>query len=107
MVAVTGIDGRGRALIEAGRASHLDYAAPGADMLAMGAGGRTMRVRGTSFAAPLVAATIARFYSTPDPAALRAAMARVDGQARDAGSRGADRIYGRGVLCEACRTPTQ
>ncbi len=107
VIAVTGIDGRGRALIEAGRASHLDYAAPGADMLAMAATGRTMRVRGTSFAAPFVAATIARFYPGPDPAALRAAMARVDGEARDAGSRGPDKLYGRGVLCEACRTPAQ
>ena len=107
VIAVTGIDSKGRALIEAGRASHLDYAAPGADMLAMGANGRTMRVRGTSFAAPFVAATIARFYPAPDPAALKAAIGKVDAQARDAGSRGADKLYGRGVLCEACRTPAQ
>lgn len=107
VIAVTGIDGRGRPLIEAGRAGHLDYAAPGADMLAMGAGARAMRVRGTSFAAPFVAATIARFYPAPDPAGLRAAMAKVDAQARDAGPRGTDKLYGRGVLCEACRTPAQ
>jgi len=107
VVAVTGIDGRGRVLIESGRATHLDYAAPGADMLAMASNGRTMRVRGTSFAAPFVAATIARFYSAPDPSGLRAAMTRVDSQARDAGSRGPDKLYGRGVLCEACRTSTQ
>lgn len=107
VIAVTGVDGKGRALIEAGRASHLDYAAPGADMLAMGAGGRTMRVRGTSFAAPFVAATIARFYPAPDTGALRAAIGKVDAQARDAGSRGPDKLYGRGILCEACRTPAQ
>ncbi|WHU04244.1 S8 family serine peptidase [Sphingomonas sp. NIBR02145] len=107
VIAVTGIDGKGRALIEAGRASHLDYAAPGADMLAIGANGRTMRVRGTSFAAPFVAATIARVYATPDPGGLRAAIGKVDAQARDAGSRGPDKLYGRGVLCEACRTPAQ
>lgn len=107
VIAITGIDGKGRALIEAGRASHLDYAAPGADMLAMGAGGRTMRVRGTSFAAPFVAATIARFYPAPDPGGLRAAIGKVDARARDAGSRGPDKLYGRGVLCEACRTPAQ
>ena len=33
VIAVTAVDGRNRVLIEAGRASHLDYAAPGADML--------------------------------------------------------------------------
>lgn len=102
VIAVTGIDGRGRPLIEAGRAGHLDYAAPGSDMLAMGAGGTPMPVRGTSFAAPLAAAVIARFYPAPDPAALPAALKRVDGAARKAGPR-----LGRGVLCEACRTPTK
>ncbi|MFS2108934.1 S8 family serine peptidase [Sphingomonas sp. Sphisp140] len=107
VIAVTGVDGRGRALIEAGRATHLDYAAPGADMLAMAGNGRPMRVRGTSFATPFVAAVIARFYPAPDPAGLGAAIARVDREARDAGSRGADRSYGRGIVCEACRTPAR
>lgn len=107
VIAVTGIDGRGRALIEAGRATHLDYAAPGADMLAMAETGRAARVRGTSFAAPFVAAVIARYYPAQNPAALGAAMSKVDREARDAGARGPDRSYGRGVLCEACRTPAR
>jgi len=107
VVAVTGVDGRNRALIEAGRASHLDYAAPGADMLAAGIGGRVFRVRGTSFAAPLVAATIARFYSSPSPAAIAAALKRVDALARDLGPRGPDKIYGRGLVCGECRTPAK
>lgn len=107
VIAVTGVDSRGRVLIEAGRASHLDYAAPGADMLAMTAHGRTMRVRGTSFAAPLVAATLARFYPAPSPTVLAAAIARVDGEARDAGARGPDPVFGRGIVCEPCRTPAQ
>jgi subtilisin family serine protease len=34
VVAVTAVDARGRALPEAGKASHLDFAAPGADMAA-------------------------------------------------------------------------
>lgn len=104
VIAVTGVDGRNRALIEAGRASHLDYAAPGADMLAAGIAGRVFRVRGTSFAAPLVAATIARFYPSPSPAAVGAALKRVDALARDLGPRGPDRIYGRGLVCGDCRT---
>lgn len=107
VIAVTGIDARGRVLIEAGRAAHLDYAAPGADMLATAAGGRAIRVRGTSFAAPLAAAVIARAYPAPDPAGLRAAIAKVDAEARDAGPRGPDRSYGRGVLCESCRIPAR
>lgn len=107
VIAVTGIDGRGRALIEAGRATHLDYAAPGADMLAMGESGRTMRVRGTSFAAPFVASVIARFYPAPNAASLGAALSKVDQEARAASMRGPARSYGRGVLCEGCRTPAR
>jgi hypothetical protein len=107
VIAVTGVDGRNRALIEAGRASHLDYAAPGADMLVEGIAGRVFRVRGTSFAAPLVAATIARFYPSPSPAAMAAALKRVDALAQDLGPRGPDKTYGRGLVCSDCRTPVK
>ena len=94
VIAVTGVDGRDRALIEAGRSEHLDYAAPGADMMAVSGGGRLIAVRGTSFAAPLVAARIA---ATGSPSAL-------DREARDLGARGPDRIFGRGLVCGECRT---
>jgi len=107
VIAVTGVDGRNRALIEAGRASHLDYAAPGADMLAAGVAGRVFRVRGTSFAAPLVAATIARFYPSLSPAGIGTVLKRVDTLARDLGPRGPDKIYGRGLVCGECRTPAK
>jgi hypothetical protein len=55
VIAVTGIDGRNRPLPEAGRALHVDFAAPGADMQAADIAGGKSAVRGTSFAAPLVA----------------------------------------------------
>ena len=102
VIAVTGVDRSNRILIEAGRATHLDYAAPGADMLAATASGTPVKVRGTSFAAPLVAATILAAYPAPDPAARRAALAKVDGGAHRMGAR-----YGRGLVCERCRTPTK
>lgn len=105
VIAVTGVDGRGRVLIEAGRASHLDYAAPGADMLAAGVGGRMFKVRGTSFAAPLVAGVIAGSYPIPAATAIRGALARVDASARDLGPRGPDKQFGRGLVCGDCRTP--
>ncbi|UIJ46087.1 S8 family serine peptidase [Sphingomonas cannabina] len=95
VVAVTGVDGRGRALIEAGRAAHLDYAAPGADMVALDARGRARRVRGTSFAVPLVAAAIARAGGR---------LAAVDAAAKDLGTRGPDPVYGRGLVCGDCAT---
>ncbi|GAO53579.1 S8 family serine peptidase [Novosphingobium sp. MD-1] len=98
VLAVTGVDGRNRALIEAGRALHLDYAAPGADMRAMNAAGRLVPVRGTSFATPLVAARAANAMDAR--AALPAAL---DREAIDLGARGPDAVFGRGLICTICR----
>jgi subtilisin family serine protease len=96
VIAVTGVDGRNRALIEAGRALHLDYAAPGADMMGAKPGGSLARLRGTSYAAPLVAARLA---AQPKPS-----LALLDREATDLGKPGPDKIYGRGLVCGDCRT---
>ena len=88
VVAITAVDGRGRALPEAGKAAHLDFAAPGADMAAALPGNGYTRVRGTSFAAPLAAA---RLLAVGSPAALAA-------EARPGKGR-----VGRGIVCTACR----
>jgi hypothetical protein len=88
VVAITGVDARGRALPEAGKAAHLDYAAPGADMAAALPGRGYVRVRGTSFAAPLAAA---RLLIAGSPARLAA-------EARPGKGR-----VGRGIVCGACR----
>lgn len=97
VIAVTAVDGRNRALIEAGRAGHLDYAAPGADLFASNATGRRIKVRGTSFATPLVASRVAVALPSGN------VRARLDAEAIDLGGKGADSIYGRGLLCTICR----
>ena len=56
-------------------------------------------MRGTSFAAPLVAGTIALAYPEADPARRGAALAAVDARA-DRHGKG----YGRGLVCGACAT---
>jgi subtilisin family serine protease len=97
VLAVTGVDGRERPLIEAGRALHLDYAAPGADIRGRTKGGGWASLRGTSFAVPLVAARAA--------AALErggAWQASLDREAIDLGPKGPDAQYGRGLLCKDC-----
>lgn len=91
VLAVTAVDGRGRVLVEAGRALHLDYAAPGADMAAAGAGG-IVPVRGTSYAVPLVAGRLAQHLGRPSP------VAALDAEARPG------RGVGRGIVCADCRT---
>ena len=97
VLAVTAADGRGRALIEAGRALHLDYSAPGADILARDKSGKWSRVRGTSYAVPLVAARAAAALDRGG--SWRAAL---DREAEDVGPRGPDNQYGRGLLCRGC-----
>lgn len=107
VIAVSGVDRRNRPLIEAGRAEHIDYVAPAADMLAAGVNGRRFAVRGTSFAAPLVAGRIAAVYPTPDPSQRRAALAKIDAEARGSGLRGPEKNIGRGMVCGDCRTDPQ
>ncbi|MDX3910408.1 MAG: S8 family serine peptidase [Sphingobium sp.] len=97
VIAVTGVDGRNRVLIEAGRPKHLDYAAPGADMRAARATGGVMRVRGTSFAAPLVAGRLYQLRNVPKP------LSALDAEAIDLGAKGPDTVFGRGLICGKCR----
>lgn len=92
VVAVTGVDAKGRALPEAGRASHLDFAAPGAGLAAALPGKGYAEVRGTSFATPLVAARLAHL----DDATLARARAEAEpGRGR----------VGNGILCRRCAVP--
>ena len=88
VIAVTGVDGSNRALREAGRATHLDFAAPGADLVAALPGKGFTPVRGTSFAAPFVAARLAATGS-----AARLAAEAIPGKGK----------VGRGVICASCR----
>ena len=87
VLAITAVDARGRALPEAGKAAHLDFAAPGSDMAAALPGQGYARVRGTSFAAPLAAARLAL-----------AGPQRLAGEVTPGRGR-----VGRGILCGICR----
>jgi len=88
VIAVTAVDGKGRAIPEAGKAAHLDFAAPGADMAAALPGNGYTRVRGTSFASPLAAARLL----------LAGSPARLASEAQPGKGR-----VGRGIVCGPCR----
>lgn len=98
VVGVTAVNGRDRVLPEAGRGPHVDFAAPGADMAAAGSGQGYVTVRGSSFAAPLVAGLLARRLHRPDRAAAGAAVAGLARAAVDAGAPGRDPVYGYGLV---------
>jgi hypothetical protein len=95
VVAVTGVDAHNHVLFEAGHALHLDYAAPGADMTAIGLDGRAQRLRGTSFAAPLVASRLAALRTGDDTGVM---LERANHEAIAPGAH-----TGRGILCDTCR----
>lgn len=100
--AVTGVDAKHRALPEAGRALHIDFAAPGDAVLAATGAAATDRLRGTSFAAPLVAGRLALRYPAPTIDRIGPAVSALVFEARDLGKKGRDKIYGHGLICGDC-----
>jgi len=105
VIAVTGVDARRRVLLEASRGSHVDFAAPGANMAAAGLGTSWQVVRGTSFAAPLVAGSLARLLNAVDKDQAHAAVTTLAARAIDLGSAGLDKVYGHGLVAEELRAP--
>jgi hypothetical protein len=98
VVGVTGVDGRHRVLIEAGRGPQVDFAALGANVsAATGSADELAPMRGTSFAAPLVAALLASM-TTPDPGERERLLAKLAAEAQDLGKPGRDDVYGAGEL---------
>lgn len=102
VLAVTGVDRRNRALPEAGRAAHTDFAAPGADIFSATDAKKKARVRGTSFAAPLVAARLSTFYPRQSITGVEPAVRKLMAEAIDLGKKGHDPIYGHGLVCGKC-----
>jgi hypothetical protein len=103
VIGVTGVDARKRVLIEACRGPQVDFAAPGADMAAAMSAQTFAVVRGTSFAAPIVAGLIASQLAQPDRSSAELAIAQLTRQAMDLGSRGMDKTYGNGLVGDSLR----
>jgi hypothetical protein len=104
VVGVTGVDGRGHVLIEAERGPQVEFAAPGADMVAATDPAGYSIVRGTSFAAPLVAGLLAPRLQAPDREAARAAIASLAREATQLGASARDASYGLGLVAQGLRT---
>src|SRR4029079_16407210 len=98
VVGVTGVDARQKALVEAGRGPQVTFAAPGADMAAALLAPSFAAVRGTSFAAPIVAGLLAAQVREPDAATSEKAIAQLGAQGADARSRRVDKTYGNGLV---------
>jgi hypothetical protein len=98
VVGVTAVDGHRHVLVEAARGPQVRFAAPGADMVAAKSPQGFDAVRGTSFAAPLVACMLAAELRDPDPVAAARAISALASRAVDLGAHGLDPVYGYGLV---------
>jgi hypothetical protein len=103
VIGVTAVDAHRHVLVEAERGPQVKFAAPGADMAAACLAGKFSAVRGTSFAAPVVAGLLSLQMSTPDAAAAQRAVQALIHTAIDLGARGPDRVYGNGLVGDEVR----
>jgi hypothetical protein len=103
VVAVTGVDRRDAILAEAVRATPVAFAAPGADILAARRTGGFEAVRGTSFAAPIVAAEIASDHHRLDRRDALQALAKLQSRAVKAPSARTPAAYGWGLVGQDLR----
>ena len=98
VVGVSGVDARHRALIEACRGPQVMFVAPGADMSAAKPAQTFELVRGTSFAAPIVASLLAASLLEPDKEGAARAIDELAHKALDLGATGKDPVYGFGLV---------
>jgi subtilisin family serine protease len=98
VVGVTAVDARQRALVEACRGKQVKFSAPGADMSAANPAQTYALVRGTSFAAPIVAGLLAEALHEPDKEAAARAVANLATHSIDLGAPGPDPVYGFGLV---------
>lgn len=98
VIGVTAVDPRDRLLPEANRGEAVDFAAPGSGLWAAAPGGTRVRVRGTSFAAPLVARLAATGLERPETGASDRVLRELAMRAQDLGPGGRDDRFGHGLL---------
>jgi hypothetical protein len=98
VVGVTAVDARQHVLIEAARGPQVMFAAPGADLAAAAGSHTYAAVRGTSFAAPFVAALLASGLTEPNSADAAAAIDALARTAVHLGRPGRDLTYGFGLV---------
>lgn len=98
VIGVTAVDAKRRVLFEAERGPQVMFAAPGADIEAARVPRGLTTVRGTSFAAPLVAGLLARQLPQPDPRSAHSAVESLISRAIHLGSSGRNPTYGYGLV---------
>jgi hypothetical protein len=105
VVGVTAVDARRRVIFEAERGPQVMFAAPGAGIAAAAVPDGFVKVRGTSFAAPLVAGLLAARLHEPSPAAAREAVDALAHAAIHLGAPGRNPVFGWGLVGAGLPSP--
>jgi len=104
VVGVSGVDRRGQPLPEAARGPQVMFAAPGSQMVSAAPGSPPYRqVRGTSYAAPIVAALLARHLPQPSREGARLALDALTREASGGEQGSVSNAVGHGVVGAAVR----
>jgi len=103
VVGITAVDAHQHALVEAARGAQVKFAAPGAQMAAAKCPSGYTLVRGTSFAAPIVAGLLSLNLQVVDKVAADKAVATLAAEAVHVGAPGLDRVYGYGLVGASLR----
>ncbi len=98
VVGVTAVDSENHIYLYANQGEYVDFAAQGVNARVASKDGDIETVSGTSFAAPVVAAALARKLKQPDPKLARKAELELAKSAQDAGEPGRDPVYGFGII---------
>ncbi|OWQ95976.1 hypothetical protein CDQ92_14615 [Sphingopyxis bauzanensis] len=98
VVAVTAVDRQGRIYRRAVHGAHIAFAAPGVDVPTIDGDGATRSSSGTSFAAPVVSARVARILAVPDVKQRNRAITDIAKVALDRGKPGRDPVFGHGII---------
>jgi len=101
VLAVTGVDQNDHILFEAVRATQVTFAAPGADIFAADGAAGFAKVRGTSFAAPIVAGQLALAHRRVDGKDADAAIQRLKRTAKAPSV--TDAAFGFGIVGDDAR----
>ena len=96
MIAVTAVNGSRRVYRLANRGAHVDFAAPGVDVLHADREAGYRSSSGTSLAAPFVSAVIAT--SCADVRPIDACLQALQRSAEDIGEAGFDPVFGHGLI---------
>lgn len=99
VIGVTAVDAKHHVLVEACRGEQVDFAARGSDMQAASrAPDAFAPVRGTSFAAPVVAGLLSVELPVPDAGLRDRLLEKWARAANDLGKKGRDEVYGAGEI---------